>query len=196
MNKKKEIEEMAKVLFYKYSDNICHSCGSETSCRELGYDECGICSSIARDLQDAGYGDVKEYKNEIDRLQRSDISKENYTIELYGRAKKAESALKELNKAQIVDIEDCDEGKPYRDYMRDLQKKIDELHERIDELLQDTDEVKKQAVKEFAEKFRKKISDKVLYAEWHNSDGDFGADVVGHCVIEDCLDEMLKEYEK
>lgn len=199
MNKKKEIEEMAKVLFYKYSDNICHSCGSETSCRELGYDECGICSSIARDLQDAGYGDVKQAVKEfVGRFKTKIVERcvqDKSCIErlesigdiIDELSKEYENTDKELNKVQFVEIEDCDEYKPYRDLITDLQNEIDELHERIDDILLDEEEVKKQAVKEFAERLEKKKTwwdTELCEDEYWN-----------YCVMVRDIDELLKEYE-
>lgn len=51
--------KMAKVLF-RYQDKVCHSCGSEQTCKDLGNGECGIFDSMAKDLINAGYGNVKQ----------------------------------------------------------------------------------------------------------------------------------------
>lgn len=64
-DKKKHIEGLAKVIFAKHSIHICSRCGSESACQELGYDECGVCSSFATDLVDAGYGDIKQALTEF-----------------------------------------------------------------------------------------------------------------------------------
>lgn len=64
MNNENEIERMAKVLFL-YQDDVCGSCGSEQTCKELGYGECGIFDSMAKDLINVGIGDKKQAVKEF-----------------------------------------------------------------------------------------------------------------------------------
>ena len=73
--KQKQIEEMAKVIFDKYSVNICRPCGSETACKEQGFDDCGICSAMARDIIDAGYRKADEVRKETAKEIIADINK-------------------------------------------------------------------------------------------------------------------------
>ena len=93
--------KMAKVLF-RYQDQVCHSCGSEQSCKDLGYGECGIFDSMAKDLINAGYGNVKQAVKEFgEKLKKqflkhyptmftdaiyqcTDSELENFITELYG----------------------------------------------------------------------------------------------------------------
>ena len=53
-------EKLAKIIFDKHGIHICSQCGSDTSCQEQGFDDCGICSSMATDIIEAGYGNIAQ----------------------------------------------------------------------------------------------------------------------------------------
>lgn len=69
-NREKQIAGMEAVLF-NYQSNVCGSCGSEQTCKNLGYGECGIFQSMATDLYEAGYRKMEEVTLHIDLGDRT-----------------------------------------------------------------------------------------------------------------------------
>lgn len=66
--KQAQIKELAKVIFKNYNGTICRHCGSITSCEKVGYDECGICKTLAEILYDNDYrkvGDLRLYETQM-----------------------------------------------------------------------------------------------------------------------------------
>lgn len=113
MNKEKEIEEMA-MLLSSYGSNICQeACGNK--CASKYMDIC-LDHKKARYAVERGYGNVKQYQDEIDRLETELMHREE-------------------------DLIHADEKVFYREQAVKLDK----------------DKIKKQAVKEFAERLKKEI---------------------------------------
>lgn len=144
MDREKEIEEMAKAMCMsfeprmQYNKTLCNAC--ETYKRNC-------CK--AKLLINAGYGNVKEYQAEIERLR-------------------AELAHRE------EDLVHADEKVFYREC----------------EVALNEEKIKKQAVKEFAEKIKDWLHGADLY--FYNGQEEFILDGED---IDYKIDELLKEYD-
>lgn len=70
MDKEKEIEYLAQKLFENYKANyhIFGECYSR-KCEKDNIPHCGNFQQVAEAVIDADYGNVKQYQNEIERLQ-------------------------------------------------------------------------------------------------------------------------------
>lgn len=75
MTKQEQIEEMAKTLCDKFQCSAIDRSYMAKSCRQ--------CEDIIEALHEAGYGDISEYKAEIERLKEknNELNKENWSLE-------------------------------------------------------------------------------------------------------------------
>lgn len=117
MDKEKEVKDLAQKLFEnsKSQYHICGECSS-LKCQKDNKPLCGNFHRVAEAVIGIGYGNVKQYQEEIARLETELMHREE-------------------------DLVHADE----KVFYREVAVKLEE------------DKIKKQAVKEFAEKLKKKI---------------------------------------